>query len=207
MRVPAVVPAAGRSVRMGMPKLTLDLGGSTAIGRVVRALVEGGASPVLVVTASTTEPGGVAAMREAAAAGAMLLPLGGPTADMLASVVRGLLALQAAGRLGEGWMLCPADQPGVTAEAVRAVLAAFAEDPSRIVVPVAGGRRGHPVAFPAETVAEVMGLGPDEGINRVVAARADLVREIAWEDERLVEDLDTPEDYARWRTTGAPPGG
>ncbi len=47
--IAAVVPAAGRSQRMGRPKLLLPIGGESLIGRVVTALREGGADRVVVV--------------------------------------------------------------------------------------------------------------------------------------------------------------
>ncbi len=45
----AVVPAAGRSSRMGRPKLSLPLGGRTVLEHVVIALRQGGVDEVLVV--------------------------------------------------------------------------------------------------------------------------------------------------------------
>ena len=48
--IPAIVPAAGKSRRMGRPKPLLPFDGQPLIGRVVSALRLGGASPVLVVT-------------------------------------------------------------------------------------------------------------------------------------------------------------
>ena len=47
--VAAIVPAAGLSTRMGRPKLLLPFGGEPLIVRVVNALRQGGAAPVVVV--------------------------------------------------------------------------------------------------------------------------------------------------------------
>ena len=52
IRVAALVPAAGRSQRMGRPKLILGLGTESVIQRVVIALERGGAEPVLVTHAT-----------------------------------------------------------------------------------------------------------------------------------------------------------
>ena len=41
--IPAVVPGAGKSQRMGQPKLLLQFEGEPLIGGVVRALCDGGA--------------------------------------------------------------------------------------------------------------------------------------------------------------------
>ena len=57
MAIAAIVPAAGRSERMGRPKLILPIGGATVIARVVAALRQGGAEPVVVVAPPAEAPG------------------------------------------------------------------------------------------------------------------------------------------------------
>jgi molybdenum cofactor cytidylyltransferase len=67
--IAAVVPAAGRSVRMGRPKLLMEFEGQSLIRRVVSALRDGGADRIIVVApAHTPETPAIAA--EATAAGA-----------------------------------------------------------------------------------------------------------------------------------------
>jgi molybdenum cofactor cytidylyltransferase len=55
--IAAVVPAAGLSVRMGRPKLTLPVDGGTVIASVVQALLEGGVDTVVVVVSPRGQPG------------------------------------------------------------------------------------------------------------------------------------------------------
>ena len=87
------------------------------------------------------------------------------------------------------------DAPGVGADAVRAVLAAWR--PGRIAVGRYGDRRGHPtVAAPAEWRAALALAGPDEGARALLAGRPDLVDEVEVPGDPT--DLDTPEDLARW---------
>src|SRR5271165_6975787 len=73
--IPAIVPAAGKSRRMGRPKLLIPFDGEPLIARVVRALKGGGADPVIVVTppADTTEGPPVAAAAQKAG-GSVLTP-------------------------------------------------------------------------------------------------------------------------------------
>src|SRR3954467_2079355 len=100
--IAALVPAAGRSERMGRPKLILPIGGVPLIARVVAALRSGGPDPVVVVAPPPDAPGGAGAARPAGPAGpgeraCAPTAQGGrvvfspePTADMRASVVLGL---------------------------------------------------------------------------------------------------------------------
>jgi molybdenum cofactor cytidylyltransferase len=77
MRVVGVVPAAGRSSRMGNPKPLLDADGRSFLARVVAALREGGAVDVFVGVRE--EKGPISA--EARKAGARLLVSWKPNSD------------------------------------------------------------------------------------------------------------------------------
>jgi|GEM_PF-1734218 molybdenum cofactor cytidylyltransferase len=56
LSVAAVVLAAGRSNRMGGPKLLLPWGQSTVIAEVAKVLIEAQIDPVVVVTGARREP-------------------------------------------------------------------------------------------------------------------------------------------------------
>src|SRR5208337_5057041 len=71
--IPAIVPAAGESRRMGRPKPLLPFDGRPLIGRVVSALRLGGASPVLVVTPPAQAPEGPPIAEAARQAGAAVI--------------------------------------------------------------------------------------------------------------------------------------
>src|SRR3954469_5255698 len=111
--IAAIVPAAGKSVRMGRPKLLLPIDGRTVIARVVAALGEGGADPVVVVVAA----GASALADEAEQAGACVVVADPPPAEMRASVERGLDRLQAPGMPPFATvLLAPGDSPGIDAD-------------------------------------------------------------------------------------------
>ena len=80
--IAAIVPAAGRSQRMGRPKLILPVGGETVIARVVAALVAGGAEPVLVVVPPASASGAIILAEEAERAGAVVVVAPERPADM-----------------------------------------------------------------------------------------------------------------------------
>jgi molybdenum cofactor cytidylyltransferase len=198
----AVVPAAGHSSRMGRPKLTLPLGGRAVIEHVVAALREGGVADVLVVVG----PHVLELVPLAAAAGANVLALPAPTADMRATIEAGLTWIEDRfhPRPDDRWLLTPADHPAITADVVRTLLTS--EDP--IAIPVHGGRRGHPTAFRWRHVAGIRALPADAGVNVFLRHHADQVRERSVPDAGVLADLDTPGDYerlARAGRTGGPP--
>ncbi|GIW83867.1 MAG: 4-diphosphocytidyl-2C-methyl-D-erythritol kinase [Gemmataceae bacterium] len=216
VRVLAVVPAAGQSVRMGQPKLLLPWGRQTVIEAVVAALRAGGVDRVLVVVGPKME----ALAERASAAGALIHTLTTPTPDMRSTVEQGLDYLRRQKLLQEkdGWLLAPADHPTLSAGVVRQLLAAFATElatqrndpPSAateeqssagklILVPVYQGRRGHPLLVSACCIPALLALPPDQGINALLRHPAVRVCEVPCDDPAILDDLDTPLDYVRLR--------
>jgi molybdopterin converting factor subunit 1 len=197
--IAAIVPAAGRSERMGRPKLILPIGGVSIIARVTTALRQGGADPVIVVVSSAWVPGAAALAAEAARAGGSVVIAPQPPPDMRASVELGLDRLAQMPPFPPAtFLLAPGDCPGIDASLVARVIARARAEPLSIIIPQARGRRGHPVALPWPLADEIRSLPRDVGINYLVARHAAQVVSIEVDDPVTLDDLDTPEDYRRW---------
>ena len=104
--IPAIVPAAGKSRRMGRPKPLLPFDGQPLIGRVVSALRLGGASPVLVVTPPAQAAEGPPIAEAARQAGAAVITPAHWPAEMRESAE---IAIEQLGRDGppSGFILRP----------------------------------------------------------------------------------------------------
>lgn len=191
----ALVPAAGRSQRMGQPKLLLPWGNSTVIEHLLAVWKASRVSAVVV----TAHPADDELIERCNAAGAEVAVVDPPPADMKASVAAGLAHLATAyePRPTDVWLLAPADLPRLNARLIDQVLTAHDPAAPRVLVPVSDGRRGHPVLFPWPLASAVGSLAADEGINALVAAAGP--REIECDELAAFADLDTPDDYARLR--------
>jgi molybdenum cofactor cytidylyltransferase len=198
IRVAAIVPAAGRSQRMGRPKLTLGLGTESVIQRVVIALEHGGAEPVLVVAPPVAEPDAVVLANHAKVEGAWVVHCPRPTTDMRGTVRVGLDELASQGWIPDGLLIAPGDSPGLSPRLVGLVVERFRQDPSRIVVPRYEGRRGHPVALPWPVALAIHELPDDVGINALLDQQASLVTTLEVNDPGAIADMDTPEEYRKW---------
>jgi molybdenum cofactor cytidylyltransferase len=200
--IAAIVPAAGRSGRMGCPKLLLKHNGRSILAGVVGALLQGGADPVVVVVPPETEPEGPTLAHEALNAGGSVIAPAIRPAEMRDSIEVGLSALAGqAGSPPDAVLIAPADSPGITPDLVGRVIGLRKAASDSIVIPSSEGRRGHPILIPWETAARIRDLPPDVGINVLVAGEtaAGRVIEIELSEGSALADLDTPEDWERWQ--------
>jgi molybdenum cofactor cytidylyltransferase len=200
----ALIPAAGKSMRMGRPKLALPLGGRPVLAHVLDALRLGGIQRVVVVMTPLTPE--LRLIAEAAAADVCLLD--GATPDMRATVELGLSWLE--GRFhpaaDEHWLLSPADHPTLDPLLVRRLLDAARDHPERsIVVPVYAGRRGHPTLIAWKHVDGLRAHPLGEGINTYLRRHEAETLELPVDSADVLIDLDTPADYERLRRRFAPP--
>lgn len=181
----AVVLAAGGSSRMRRPKALLPFGsgGSTFLATILDTLREGSVAVVRVVV----PPG------HASWAGSDAAVNPDPARGMLSSVQCGIRALPAA---VDALLLWPVDHPLVKPATLAEITRAFRERGAPVVVPVHGGRRGHPGLFAARVVPEILAADPASGAREVVHAHADRL-ELPVEDAGVVTGIDTPEDYRR----------
>jgi len=201
MQTFAIIPAAGRSVRMGQPKLLLPWGQTTLLEHVLAIWTASCVDRVILVV----HPQDTQIVALGAAAGAHVVRPSIAPSEMKISVQLALDYIsEFAPHPTDAWLLAPADMPGLEASTIDALVAAYQSslvaDPAaapRIWAPRFGGRRGHPVLFPWALSSEVAELGPDQGINALVARH-----EVAHVDtgaDAIHDDLDTPEDYERLR--------
>lgn len=185
--VTGVVLAAGRSERMGRPKALLELRGQSFLESVLATMQSAGIVSRVVVA--------------------------GPNADQVASLVPSDTILVSTGtgphpidsvRAGvrsagdaDAILVWPIDHPHVRSATVRALLTAFRGATTPIVAPSFHHRRGHPVIWARATWPALLAdeVGEREGARGV--ARLFQVHHVNVPDAAVVDDIDTPEAYAR----------
>lgn len=194
----AVLPAAGKSTRMGRPKLALPLGERTILEHVLAALRRAEVEHVLVVVGPHVPE--LAALAERA--GADVCRLAEETADMRTTVEHGLNWLEEHFRPHphDAWLLIPADHPTLVPSTIRGLeRVRLAEPGGSIFVPTWEGRRGHPVVFAWKHVEGIRRHAPGEGLNTYVRRCTAETIEVPVADPDILCDLDTPVQYERLR--------
>lgn len=162
IRICAIVMAAGFSRRAGFNKLLYVMDGKPLARHILDTLQELNLYRVVVVTrfqelASWSEELGYKTIWNNEAV------------EGQASSIR--LGVSAAPNC-DAYMFFPADQPYITAETIRAILAEFERGGDGVVVPVYGSRRGSPVVFPSRLADALLALKGDVGGKAVIAGEA-----------------------------------
>lgn len=175
---------------MGSSKALLVAEGRTFLNRVVQALRDGGADPILVVVRDLA--GREAEEAEALNAMAVLNP--DPSAGPISSLQSGIRALP---NNPPGILFTPVDHPLFRSASVDALVRAFLEALPPVAAPSHEGRPGHPVIFGQRLFPELLQKGLPQGARSVVRRYLQERLLVPVDDPGILADIDTPEDYRR----------
>ncbi len=186
----AIVLAAGESRRMGRQKMLLPYGDKTVVEHVVDTLAGGPIAGLIVVTGKDHDR-----IREAVGYRAVQL-IHNPDWEtgMLSSVRAGIAA---APPDWEGLLIAIGDQPAIQRDVVKRVVNRFDRGGKGIVVPVYGGRRGHPLVFASAYRRDVLTRHEDRGLRGLLRDYPDDIAEVTVDTDTVLTDMDHPEDYQR----------
>lgn len=189
MEAPAlVVLAAGASRRLGEPKALVDLGGQTAIERLLAAGEALDDRTPLVITGADHAP------IRAALEGLRVELAHNP--DWAAGRTGGVRLAQGL-RPGRDLCVAPVDAPLITRatfSTLRARWAELGQPPRGWLAPcTSGGVHGHPILIGRELAATLPSAPPDQPL-RVLRAAAEPLEDVSVEDVAILDNLDTPAD-------------
>jgi CTP:molybdopterin cytidylyltransferase MocA len=187
--VTGIVLAAGRGSRMGTPKQLVPLGGRPLLQHVVD-VAAGELDDVILVLGHEAEAV-VAALALPEAVRVVVNP--DHAEGQSTSLRAGLDHVPEAAR---AVVVLLGDQPGVRADAVRAVVAAQATSDAPILRAAYRGRASHPVVLARSVWPAAEALRGDAGARSLIAAHAGHV-ELVEVGGDPPEDVDTPDDLAR----------
>lgn len=193
-----IVLAAGRSARMGRPKLLLPWGTTSILGHLLEVWRCLGARQVVVVCAAG----------DATLAGE-LDRLGFPAADWVVNPApeQGMFSsIQCAARWDgwsaglSHWAIILGDQPHLQANTLRRLIDLAAAEPGKICQPSRDGQRRHPVLLPKAVFKRLAESGANNlkeflGAGEIASFESD--------DAGLDLDIDRPEDYSKAKALAA----
>lgn len=190
--ITALILAAGQSKRMGQPKMLLPWGKTTVLGQVIGVFKAAGIEDILVVT------GGAKELVEAlvgTSARTVFNP-GFAEGEMLSSIQAGLAELKPG---TEAVLIGLGDQPQVQERSVRLVVEEYTQSKASLVVPSFQMRRGHPWLVARPHWGEILRMRPSETPRDFLNRHSADIRYVEINDPGILKDLDTPEDYLKFR--------
>lgn len=188
--ISGIVLAAGRSQRMGQPKLLLPWNGVPLVRHVTQIALGSRLDQVIVVT-------GHRVAHVSAALSDLPLQLVHNEAFLdgqSTSLRAGIAALSVE---TEAAVVLLADQPLLRSTTIDALIDCYRQHQPLIVVPRYAGKRGNPVLFARELFPALQMISGDQGARQVIREHQDQVQWLDTTDEGVVLDVDTPDMYQR----------
>jgi molybdenum cofactor cytidylyltransferase len=192
-RVAAIVLAGGLSRRMGQSKVLMEWDRRPIIQVIADRLKRLRLDDVVVVT------GHMATQVHAVLASEPVRVVHNDNyrdGEMLSSLQTGLRAM---GDEISACLIVLGDQPQLDNKVIQELMSAYAEGQGRIVAPSYRQRRGHPILIDRAYWSELLDL-PAGGVPRdVINAHADEIYYVNVDNDSVLRDIDTPDDYQQER--------
>jgi len=192
--ITAIILAAGKSTRMGSPKMLLPWGDTTIMEHVIAVFSNAGIKDILVVTGGARERVEAVILEcEKRYPVRSVHNKEFKTGEMLSSIQCGLQDLLERG-VGAA-MIGLGDQPQVQENSVRLLMKAFLETKSPLVVPSFQMRRGHPWLVVSSLWNELIEMDSTQTPRNFLNAHAKDIYYVNMDTPTILSDLDTPDDY------------
>jgi len=190
----AVVFAAGRSQRMGRPKLILPWGDTTVIGRVVSVLAAAPQINEIIVVTGGAQTAVEKILRDSPAR--TVFNPDYANGEMIITLKVGLRVFS---EKVEAALIVLGDQPQIELGVVQSVLEAYREEAAPLVVPSYQMRRGHPWIVARTLWSEIDQISPPQTLRDFLNQHQPETRFVNVDNASILQDLDTPQDYQRFR--------
>lgn len=210
LNISAVIPAAGMSTRMHQYKPLLKLGPHTLIEKSILLFQECGIKDIIVVTGHNREKIEPVIKK----AGAQPVFNKNFECGMLSSIQAGVKALS---EHTHGFFLLPADIPLIRPSTINAVISSAVRCSSSsissscvdlksdssgniksikdIIIPEFEGEPGHPPLIPAWLIPDILALGEDSNLGKLLLTRQNQQRREKVHDRGILMDADTRPAY------------
>lgn len=188
----AVILAAGASSRMGTPKALLDAGGGEFFLDCLAGTFLDAGCAVYAVLGAQAE-----AIEQASRRGGAITFVRNPdpSRGQLSSLQCGLRAV---GPDVEATFFTPVDAPCIARETILELKDLLAG--MDFAIPIYEGKRGHPVLMRAACAEQFLALPAGASARDLLHSRRAATRYVEVADPAILDDIDDPEVYGKWRS-------
>jgi CTP:molybdopterin cytidylyltransferase MocA len=167
MHIIALIPAAGKGSRYGMPKVDALYNGITFSQMILNTLQSAGIETSYIIRDIETP-------------------------DMLASLKVGMNTFHSQAVHPDGWLIWPVDHPTVKAETVKLLIQFFATHTNSVIIPCHNSHSGHPIIIPASLALPDYPL--PNGLKDVIMLSHFPVHHVEVDDPAILHNINTPEE-------------
>lgn len=186
--ISAIILAAGYSSRMGDFKPLLQLGTDRAIEHAIRCFQRAGISDVRVVTGFRADE----VVEAVKPLGVSIVFNPDFAQGMYTSIQAGVRSLEPG---VQAFFMLPVDIPLIHHTTVEKIIDCSRQCRYGVIYPVFNGKRGHPPLITTRYKKEIIHGACQEGLRGLLNLHEHEAFNIDVEDETVLLDMDTPEDY------------
>lgn len=191
VEITAVVLAAGKSTRMGVPKMTLPWGSSTVLGTVLRSLQQAGLRRIRVVIGANRDEvekklDGIPFTVE------RVFNPDYENGEMMDSLRVGIRNMDPN---SQAVLVVLGDQPQIEPRIVVEMIELYRQTGAHLIVPSYQMRRGHPWLIARSKFTELAGIPAGETMRDFLNRHSSEIIYMRVSTGSVLQDLDTPEDY------------
>ena len=193
--IAAIVLAAGQSSRMGQPKALLKIGNVSFLNYIIKQVKKAGLKKIIVVIGANR--------REIEA------ELKNYKGDViinhffergqLSSIIAGLEKIRGDKKV-KGFLVCLVDHPLPKAATMKKIVQQFTKNKKLIALPKYQSAHGHPILFSSALIDELTNASMEIGARQVVWNHSQDIWEVETNDEGVIANIDTPDDYKKYIT-------
>ncbi len=191
-RVYAVLPAAGRSRRMGADKQLIAIDGQPMLAVMLDALSASTVNGIAVVTHQRIAQ----QMDLKAWPDLIVVANDDEITEMIDSIRLGVKACYRTFNLQpqDGLLITPADMPGLTTTDIDICIRAFHDHPDKIIMATHNNKKGHPIIIPATYTDFINSPTCNQGLNALPQAHPEKIHQAICPNPRIHQNLNTPRD-------------
>lgn len=185
-RFSAVILAAGESLRLGSDKLSLRLGNKTILEHTISKFLADEINDIIIVTGKFISE----IQQKKVSPKIRWVHNPGYSNGMSSSVKKGLEHISPS---SNAVFITPADIPLFKTETVKQMISVFTE--KKIIIPAFHYKKGHPVLLDRIFAEQCLTEKSEKVLHDVIKNNHAVVQLLPVEDEGILRDIDTPEDY------------
>lgn len=190
--ISAIILAAGKSARMGQNKMMMKWGDVTVLEKVIQTIQDSGIEDIILVTSNEIRD----ASNKLITNYGLRITINNTSHEMLSSIQLGLRSQKAE---SEATLITLGDQPQIESRSIKAVCEAYQESKSNLVVPSYQNRRGHPWLVAKSLWDEILNMKENQTPRDFLNAHANEIEYVNVDSPTILQDLDTPEDYLKYK--------